>query len=356
MNSFGLSIAQLINSSAREDDFKSLITIELNRMQCDNYFLNTLFGGRKVLFLDHSIKSVELNETKNLYFQNDLIASFDYKNNDSCTKIPDEFFYWLNTIFVFLYLNHTMRSDQELLLTKDIEIAAKMQGLLIPQDLYSSSQFHAVGYYRPFFELGGDYYDVIPINDQKVAFCIADISGKGINAAIIMANFQAILRSLLLREFPIEQLVDLLNFKINEITKGEKYITLFLGIYNYEDQRLIYVNCGHNPPIMLSDHKSFRLEEGTTILGAFDQLPFCQIGKHYIYEPVKILLYTDGIMDMSLDSRQSLSLDTLESLCVSSFKNQSLHELVDSLKHQIESQKNNSLVKDDISLLAIELR
>jgi hypothetical protein len=99
------------------------------------------------------------------------------------------------------------------------------------------SQFHAVGYYRPFFELGGDYYDVIPINDQKVAFCIADISGKGINAAIIMANFQAILRSLLLREFPIEQLVDLLNFKI---FKNSLILTYF-----HQKQLIITQNVNH---------------------------------------------------------------------------------------------------------------
>ena len=86
--------------------------------------------------------------------------------------------------------------------------------------------------------MGGDYYDVIQLSEDEVGFCIADVSGKGISAAILMSNFQANLRALFTQEISLKQLVCKLNNRVLESANGEKFITLFIAKYNYPERNL----------------------------------------------------------------------------------------------------------------------
>ena len=104
-------------------------------------------------------------------------------------------------------------------------------------------------FYRPHFEVGGDYYDVVKMGKDQFGFCIADVSGKGISAALLMSNFQASLRALFTKEISLYQLIEKLNERVFDTAKGEKFITLFIARYNVVTRTLEYVNAGHNPPI-----------------------------------------------------------------------------------------------------------
>ena len=127
-----------------------------------------------------------------------------------------------------------------------------MQTLLFPKSLPNTSSLKVTALNLPHSEAGGDYYDVIPLSGGRTAFCIVDVSGKGISAALLMANFQANLRALINVAGSLEELIQLCNNKVIESANFEKYITLFVAIYDHNQNELTYINCGHQPHILQS--------------------------------------------------------------------------------------------------------
>ena len=104
-------------------------------------------------------------------------------------------------------------------------------------------------FYKPHQEVGGDYYDFVEVNENEIAFCIADVSGKGVSAAILMSNFQGNIRALMESSMPLEEVILTLNDRINASANGEKFITLFHCQIQQEDSQVLsYINAGHNPP------------------------------------------------------------------------------------------------------------
>ncbi len=134
---------------------------------------------------------------------------------------------------------------------KELEVASEMQKLLFPSDLPSNRKMDISAKYTPRHEVGGDYYDFIPLGDDEYMICIADVSGKGIGAAMLMANFQATIRTLFnYQRFEMEFLLEELNKKVMRSAKGEKFITFFIAHYNATSRELKYVNAGHNHPFI----------------------------------------------------------------------------------------------------------
>ena len=114
---------------------------------------------------------------------------------------------------------------------KELELAARMQQMLIPDtcEMPKSPFISVCGFYQPHFEVGGDYYDCVKLSPTKTGFCIADISGKGMSAAILMSNFQANFRALLTADIKLETLFEKLNTIIVRNASGEKFITTFVA-------------------------------------------------------------------------------------------------------------------------------
>jgi len=172
-----------------------------------------------------------------------------------------------------------------------------VQMMLIPQQPPSNGNIDISAIYLPHKEIGGDYYDVIDLSDQEIALVICDVSGKGISAGLLMANFQATLRTMIYKDLPLEQLVASLNTKLCDITKGDKHITLFLAIYNYETRLLRYINAGHNPSLLYNDGEVEELNSGCALLGIFDELPQIKIGEVYVKPGSLLFNYTDGLIE-----------------------------------------------------------
>ncbi len=181
---------------------------------------------------------------------------------------------------------------------KDLEMAVQVQNMLFPDKLPQTEQLVIATSYLPHHSIGGDFYDCIQLNSQEYIYCVADVSGKGIGAALIMANFQANLRLLAEMDISIDNIVRSLNRSIFTNTKGDKFITLFIGKYNTQTRKLQYVNAGHNPPLFLFDDKVEELKEGTMLLGIQDELPFLLIGDIFLPPKSTILHYTDGLIEL----------------------------------------------------------
>ena len=184
-------------------------------------------------------------------------------------------------------------------ISKDLEVASEMQKLLFPSELPSNRKMDLSARYIPRHAIGGDYYDFIPLGDEEYIICIADVSGKGISAALLMANFQATIITLFkYQRFEMTFLMEELNKKVMKSTKGEKFITFFIAHYNAHTRKMKYVNAGHNQPFLLHGRKITALNEGCIGLGMLDELPYVNVGKLTLNPNTTFVLYTDGVVEL----------------------------------------------------------
>jgi len=244
--------------------------------------------------------------------------------------------------------------EQELI-QKEFQLATEIQEMLLPKNLPQEKNFELSKIYRQHSQVGGDYYDYFPLGDKRFAFCIADVAGKGISAALLMANFQAVLRGLIFQKSTLKELVTTLNHSIFQVTKGERFITFFIGIIDFNDNSLTYVNAGHIPPIFAQANTTKTLRKGCLILGATETLPFVQIGHETIDETSLIFSFTDGVTDLTNEKGQYLTEEKLIH-----FTNQHFHlppkEFNDTLFQHVNKFKGDLPFPDDFTVLTCKVK
>jgi phosphoserine phosphatase RsbU/P len=237
---------------------------------------------------------------------------------------------------------------------KELEIASDVQQFLFPDKLPNTERLHLEASYLPHDMVGGDYYDFIPINKNQFLLCVADVSGKGIPAALLMSNFQASLRTLLRQTPNLREIVEALNFQVMESAKGEKFITFFGAIYDLELKTLVYINAGHNPPILIkSDGGQVLLEEGCMVLGALPELPFINEGFISGIADFLLFCYTDGLTETVSETGEDFGQEKL--LDYFSKKENVVKNL--STIHQdiivaLDTHKGRNAYHDDITILS----
>lgn len=239
---------------------------------------------------------------------------------------------------------------------KELELASKMQNMLIPHtsSLPNNDKLRMTAFYHPHLEVGGDYYDYLVLSRDEIGFCISDVSGKGMSAALLMSNFQANLRALFTHEISLLALVEKLNERVLHATNGEKFITLFVAKYNFKTRELEYINAGHNQPILYkkTEKSLVFLDRGCVGIGMLDEIPMVKQGMVYIEGPSKILCYTDGLVEL-MDGR-GITTETAD--IEECLKND---DSIDSnIREIIKKQKileDSTAIFDDISMLGIEL-
>ncbi len=237
---------------------------------------------------------------------------------------------------------------------RDMELASNVQQMLIPDHLPKSDYFEMAAIYKPHFTVGGDYFDFIQYDERRLTFCIADISGKGVSAAILMANFQAILQSLIYQYRDLETFVFALNQAVYRITKSDRFITLFIGELNLHNNTLQYINAGHYPPFLIQNNEITRLESGCTIIGAFETLPEIHMGEVALTHPGMIFACTDGLTDIVNELNQYFDDDQLIPLLKNVRKESSASDFNESLMEKVEAFRGTMSYPDDIALLTCQ--
>jgi len=240
-------------------------------------------------------------------------------------------------------------------LRKELELASRMQTMLIPNPalLPNNDKIRASAYYLPHFEVGGDYYDFIKLNDTEYGFCMADVSGKGISAALLMSNFQANVRALFSANLPLQTTINKLNDRVMENANGEKFITLFIGRYNTTTRELEYINAGHNPSLLFTKdtNKTQMLTDGCTGVGMLDEIPKIIVGKTTIAPGSKLICYTDGIVELENDKKVEFGTSIMEKCMI---KDESINIIIDEIIEKLNQHKGANDFFDDISLMGIE--
>jgi sigma-B regulation protein RsbU (phosphoserine phosphatase) len=205
--------------------------------------------------------------------------------------------------------------------------------------------------YKPHFTVGGDYFDFIQYDERRLTFCIADISGKGVSAAILMANFQAILQSLIYQYRDLETFVFALNEAVYRITKSDRFITLFIGELNLRNNTLQYINAGHFPPFLIQNGKITRLESGCTIIGAFETLPEIHMGEVKLTHPGTLFACTDGLTDVVNELEQYFDDMHLTRILEGADTVVSAEYLNETLMQEVDKFRGTRSYPDDIAML-----
>ena len=236
-----------------------------------------------------------------------------------------------------------------------MELASEMQMMLFPKNLPNNDEIEVSASYNPHHLVGGDYYDFILLNRDEIAFCIADVSGKGVPAALLMSNFQASLRALIKRTSSLSELVIELNKNILANANREKFITAFIGKYNLQTRNLQYINAGHNPPILLVNYHIKHLIDGCTVLGMFDNLPSVTEKNITIPKDSIIACYTDGVVEQPNPNNEEFGMKNLEKLLLLN-KEESATNIIQSINNQLNEYKKEVEYKDDIALLCLRIK
>lgn len=287
-----------------------------------------------------------------------LIGDIDEESEGISPTIKHlHFIQTLSNIIMVAIENIRLNEDniRQAAIKKELELASKLQEMLIPDPgkLPHDGALKVSAFYHPHMDVGGDYYDFIDLAKDEYGFCICDVSGKGVSAAIIMSNFQANLRALFSGEIYLEDLVVKLNDRVNESTKGERFLTMFVGKFNIRTRELRYVNAGHNPPLLYNKNTGIltRLDSHCVGIGMLDEIPCIVSHKMVVEKDIKLLCYTDGLVEILNDDLVEAGTEVIETFLQNDLP---IKENIDAIVKHYGVMEDNQSIFDDITMLGFD--
>jgi phosphoserine phosphatase RsbU/P len=237
----------------------------------------------------------------------------------------------------------------------ELLLAKEVQDMLIPDHLPSTDKYSISKIYKPHYSIGGDYIDFIKYDEERFAICIADISGKGVAAALLMANFQAMVQSLIFQYKDLETFIFALNQAVYRITKADKFITFFVAEVNLKTNVIQYVNAGHFPPILYKqDGTVHTLIDGCSVIGVFEKLPSIQAGMLSLDQSSMLLCFTDGLGELRNKSGEYYEEKYLVPFIKENWDS-TTEEFNNQLLNKIEIFKGDEDYYDDIAVLTCKI-
>ena len=245
--------------------------------------------------------------------------------------------------------DHVRLREQE----RDFEKAREIQQGLLPKKIPQLPGYEIACAWQPARAVAGDYYDVMKLSEGALGICIADVVGKGMPAALLMSNLQAIVRAMASEDMPPKQLCEKVNRVIsNNITPG-KFITFFYCLLDAKMKKLFYTNAGHNRPILFHQDGSWiELKEGGLALGMSRERTYEQ-GEAELKSGDRLLLFTDGVTEVVNAEREEFGEERLIDLLSN---NQQLRA-TDLQKKVLEvvTEFSRGDFQDDVTLIAISV-
>lgn len=234
----------------------------------------------------------------------------------------------------------------------ELEEARDIQKNLLPRDLPEVAGHEIAGMTQPVHFVGGDYYNVVRLSDQHIAVCIADVSGKGLPAALLMSSLQAALKPLMAQNLPPRELCRRLNGMMCDITPLGKFISFFYAVLDHKQDRLTYCDAGHNPPILIRRNGAvMELNAAGAVLGQFPDWVYEQSDVQ-LRAGDRLILFTDGLVEASSADFEPFGEDGLARV-VRANSEMSAAELMGSLM-QAASQHCGGRFQDDASMIVLK--
>jgi sigma-B regulation protein RsbU (phosphoserine phosphatase) len=238
-------------------------------------------------------------------------------------------------------------------LESEMSVARDIQNRLFPASIPQMPGMQICARSYPSKQVGGDYYDCIRLSADEILIAIADVSGKGMPAALLMANVQAALRVLVPSGLSLPELIGRLNSLVYQNTGADKFVTFFCGIINIHQRTLSYINAGHNPPYARNhDGTITELSTGGIILGILPDPPPYVTGYLDLSNVEALLLYTDGVSEAMNTEGEEWGEENLQKLFIAADKN-SADNLAAQIMQAVQEHAGNAPQSDDITLIAL---
>ena len=238
-------------------------------------------------------------------------------------------------------------------LEKELAIAREIQLSFLPKQAPIVPGFDLAGAAHTHAEVGGDYYDFIPVSDSRLGLAIADVSGKGIPAALLMAGFRMSLLAEIRNDFAIRAVMRKVNTLLHESMERDKFVTAFYGVLDYKNRMLIFSNAGHNPPILVrADGGIEQLLEGGVALGVLPDAVYEE--RPIALNPGDVLLlYTDGVTEAESPSGEQYGQWRLEQL-ISRLRERSASEILEAVVSDVLEWAAERGQNDDLTLMVVK--
>jgi sigma-B regulation protein RsbU (phosphoserine phosphatase) len=253
-------------------------------------------------------------------------------------------------------LAHSLAAEaaQRERVNREMEIAREVQERLFPQFMPDIPGGSVAGGCRAALGVGGDYYDVFPLEDGRVGLAIGDVSGKGISAALLMASLRASLRGVTLdnpRDFAM--LMHKVNRLVYEASASNRYATFFFAAFDPKTRRLECVNAGHNPPVVLRNGEVIRLEADGPVVGLLPFAPYTE--QEMMLEPGDLLiLYTDGISEAMTHADEEWGEERMIASALA-VRNKSATEILRTMLADADKFTAGAPQHDDMTILVLQL-
>ncbi len=313
----------------------------------------------------------KLNELKNPALRTVIVSAYGDMDNirtamnrgayDFVTK-PVDFIDLEKTIEktiaeIELIRNSIKEHDKLLAIQYDLDTARNIQLAILPKvfpPFPERNEFEIFASMEPAKEVGGDFYDFFLMDNERMGFVIADVSGKGVPAAIFMAVSRTLIRATALKGIPPDECLAYANNLLCRDSVSSMFVTVFYGILNFKTGELNYVNGGHNPPYILSKNGELREIEltGGLALGAFEGFDY----KNKVIQLDKgdtLFLFTDGVTE-AMDTNYNLySEERLEALLKENYT-MNTTDLVNQTFKSVHSYAQGAAQSDDITVLSVK--
>ena len=236
---------------------------------------------------------------------------------------------------------------------EEMRVAQNIQQNLLPREVPVFEGYEFVGKSIPAKEVGGDYYDFIPLNDGRIAFCLGDISGKGIPAALLMSNLQATLRGQAFIGNECKNSVAFANNILYHNTDPTRYATLFYSLLNTKEHRITYCNAGHNNPYIFSEGKeTVRLVEGGIVVGMMPDYIYSEDSLELAQGDL-FVLFSDGVTEAMNSKEEEFGEERLEEVIKKNL-HLSAEKIISEIFEEVEFFTRGTPQSDDITMLIIK--
>ena len=240
-------------------------------------------------------------------------------------------------------------SDHRLRL--ELEEAREIQHGLMQCRMPNLSGFRLAGAWQPANVVGGDYLAAFKLNETHAALCVADVAGKGLPAALVMSNMQAVLKSLASESISPSELCERLNLVVYGNTPLHKFISCFYSVLDVRNRTITFTNAGHNPPLLVRHRgECIRLEEGGRVIGAFTESRYTQ-REIQLYSGDKLLMFTDGLTEARRSSGEEFGEERLRE-CLVAYSGHNAAELRTIILNEVTGFCGNQF-QDDAALMVV---
>jgi serine phosphatase RsbU (regulator of sigma subunit) len=254
--------------------------------------------------------------------------------------------------FALMNLLVLLEVADRLSLKNDLEIARDIQQAMLPSGLYTSPGVETVGMSRPANTVGGDFYDILPLDDGRLVITLGDVAGKGSPAALLMALLLAMLRTLVDEKLEPADLITRLNVQVCRHAPGTRFITLFYAVFDPRSGSLTYVSAGHMPPLLLrGDGSCEKLTDGGISLGMFEHSTY-STGQVVIQPEDLFAVYSDGITEA--ESQKGVPFDEIGlETALKASQDESLAEVGAAVVRAVERHTDSHKFADDLTILLL---